>query len=128
MSNIGYIALYLTHIRDQVKFYHWSTKYIARHTASDTFVTSLTAKTDRLIEVMQGSENKRIRIPDNFKSFKFKNETDTSIVKILENFKDWLTNIFPSYLNKKLPNSDILNIRDDILADVNNTLYLFTFS
>lgn len=127
MTHIGHIALYLTHVRDQLKFYHWSTKYIARHTASDTFVNSLTEKTDRLIEVMQGSENKRIEIPDS-SILKFKNETDSSIVKVLENFKDWLSNTFPTYLNKKISNTDILNIRDDILADVNNTLYLFTFS
>lgn len=127
MTHIGHIALHLTHVRDQLKFYHWSTKYIARHTASDTFVNSLTEKTDRLIEVMQGSENKRIEIPDSA-ILKFKNETDSSIVKVLENFKDWLSNTFPTYLNKKISNTDILNIRDDILADVNNTLYLFTFS
>lgn len=126
MTNIGNIALILIHVRDQLKFYHWSTKYIARHTASDTFVTSLSDKTDRLIEVIQGSEGKRIELP--IVNFEFKNESDDSIIRVLENFKRWLSYDFPNYLNKNIPNTDILNIRDEILADVNNTLYLFTFS
>ena len=127
MSNIGYIALYFTYVRDQLKFYHWSTKNFARHSTSDKFVSSLSDKMDRFIEVMQGSENKRIILPSG-NHHSFNNETDTSIVKVLRIFKDWLSETLPTYLNNKHSNTDLLNIRDDILADVNNTLYLFTFS
>ena len=127
MSNIGYVALYFTYVRDQMKIYHWSTKVFARHSSSDKFVSSLSEKMDRFIEVMQGSESKRIVIPPG-KQFEMKNVTDITIVNILKEFRDWLSNELPSYLNKKQSNTDLLNIRDDILGDVNNTLYLFTFS
>lgn len=127
MSNIGYIALNFTYIRDQVKFYHWSTKSFARHSASDKLVSSLSDKMDKFIEVMQGSESKRIIIPSG-KQFELHNENDASIVNILKKFRDWLTHELPEYLDEKHSNTDLLNIRDDILGDVNNTLYLFTFS
>jgi hypothetical protein len=126
MSNIGQIALYFTIMRDQMKFYHWSTKSFARHSASDKFVSSLSDKMDRFIEVMQGVEGKRIVLPSNNKN-SFDNETDASIVKSLKAFREWLSDDLPKYLNNKSDNTDLLNIRDDILADVNNTLYLFTF-
>ena len=119
MSNIGQIAIYFTIMRDQMKFYHWSTKSFARHSASDKFVSSLSDKMDRFIEVMQGSENKRLTLPKNTKAA-FKIESDSSITVFLNDFKSWLTNELPTYLNKK--DTDLLNIRDDILVDVNQTL------
>jgi hypothetical protein len=75
---------------------------------------------------MQGVEGKRIVLPSNNKN-SFDNETDASIVKSLKAFREWLSDDLPKYLNNKSDNTDLLNIRDDILADVNNTLYLFTF-
>ena len=125
MSNIGQIALYFTIMRDQMKFYHWSTKSFARHSASDKLVSSLSDKMDKFIEVMQGAEGKRIVLPANRHSFN--NETDSSIVKTLKTFREWLSDDLPKFLNNKIDNTDLLNIRDDILGDVNNTLYLFTF-
>ena len=124
-TDIGHIAMYFTYIRDKMKFYHWTTKSYARHSVSDKFVSSLSDKMDRFIEVMQGAEGKRIVLPSNKNSFD--NETDASIVKSLKAFREWLSDDLPKYLNNKSDNTDLLNIRDDILADVNNTLYLFTF-
>jgi hypothetical protein len=123
-KDIGSIALYFTYVRDKMKFYHWSTKSFARHSASDKFVSSLSDKMDRFIEVMQGSEGQRIVLPSKSK-YSFNNETDESIVKVLKKFRDWLSNDLPSYI--KTSDTDLLNIRDDILGDVNNTLYLFDF-
>ena len=124
MANIGHIALELILARDQLKFYHWTTKVYARHSASDKFVSSLTDKIDRFIEVMQGIENKRIVIPNT--KITFENHTDTTIVKYLKTFREWLIHELPKHINES--STDLLNIRDEILADVNNTLYLFTFS
>ena len=124
MANIGKIALYFMFVRDQLKIYHWQTKNYARHKSSDDLVEKLTDKMDKFIEVMQGIENTRLSIKhDNFPVLH--NQTDNSIVKILNLFKEWLSKELPVYIKN---NTDLLNIRDDILSDVNNTLYLFTFS
>ena len=74
---------------------------------------------------MQGSENKRLTLSKNNK-INFKVESDTTIITLLEDFKKWLTSELPSYLNKK--DTDLFNIRDTILGDVNQTLYLFSLS
>ena len=75
---------------------------------------------------MQGGENKKLIIPKT--SMIFTVETDVSIIKLLENFKIWLINSLPTLLNSTRQNTDLLNIRDEILGNVNKTLYLFTLS
>ena len=127
MANIGEIALQIIFIRDQLKFYHWAgTDLYSRHVASDSLVNSLTEKLDKFIETMQGNENKKLTFSK--KSIVFTVENDISIVKLLQNFKIWLSNTLPKYLNPKTSNTDLLNIRDDILGEVNKTLYLFTLN
>jgi len=124
MAHIGKIALYFIFIRDQLKIYHWQTKNYARHKSSDELVEKLSEKMDKFMEVIQGIENTRLNIKhDNFPVLH--NQTDNSIIKILNSFKEWLTKELPMYMKN---NTDLINIRDDILSDVNNTLYLFTFS
>ena len=122
--DIGEIALYMMYIRDQIKIYHWQTKSYSRHKATDSLVDNLSSKLDKFVEVMQGSRMKRIVISKTNK-FVFENETDNNAVKLLTEFRNWLENILPKYLEKS--DTELLNIRDDILADVNQTLYLFTF-
>jgi len=121
MANIGEVALKMIFYRDQLKFYHWAgTDLYSRHVASDSLINSLTDKLDKFIEIMQGSENKKLILSKT--SVIFTVETDISVVKLLENFKVWLSNVLPTLLNSSRPNTDLLNIRDDILGDVNKTL------
>ena len=124
MTDIGEIALYFIYIRDQLKIYHWQTKNYARHVASDSFVSSLSDKMDKFMEVAQGKSGSRIVLAQN--NFSFKNQDDVSIVNLLQIFKEWLTNDLSTHLNP-VKDSDLITIRDDILIDLNQTLYLFTF-
>ena len=111
MSNkIGEIAVNFMFVRDQLKLYHWSTTNYTRHIASDTLVNNLTLKMDKFMEVIQGTENKRLSLKN--KPFVYKKETDKSIIKLLEDFKYWLSYTLPKYVNKK--NTDLFNIRDII--------------
>ena len=123
--NIGIIALKMIHFRDQLKIYHWQTKNFARHKSSDSLVDNITTKLDKFIEVIQGTYTERIVISKN-NNFTFHNMNDKNIIELVENFKKWLIIELPRYLDRKT-DSDLFNIRDDILSDVNQTLYLFTF-
>lgn len=127
MANIGEVALYLMYIRDQMKVYHWQTSSYARHKASDTFVDNLSDKMDKFIEVMQGLENQRLDISKT-KQFQLKNKSDQNINEILKEFREWLVVDLLKYLNKHKSNADLITIRDEILSDVDQTLYLFTLS
>ena len=126
MNDLGNIAIVFLSIRDNVKIYHWQTKSYSRHKASDKLSNVLGDLMDKFLEVMQGSRNKRIQIGTELPII-IKNQTDTSIVTILKQFRDWLikNDGLPSFLTKT--DTELLNIRDEILGVVNQTLYLFTF-
>lgn len=123
MKPIGDIAVIFLSIRDNIKVYHWQTHSYARHKASDRLVTSLSDKLDKFIEVLQGSRGERILIGE---SLPLSNHTDDSIVELLHGFEEWLVDTLPTYLMKK--ESDLFNIRDEILASVHQALYLFTLN
>jgi hypothetical protein len=127
MSNIGEIAIIFLTVRNQLKLYHWKSLSYSRHIAADKFVSNLDEKIDLFIEVIQGSKNKRLIIP-NSKSINVQNYNDDNILNILSRFANWLTdpNGLPKYLKKT--DLDLFNIRDEILANVNKTLYLFSLS
>lgn len=113
-------------IRDQLKLYHWQTESYARHKASDKFVTKATDITDKIIEVYQGKYG-RIRLDGNTNTIKLGNLNDKDIVAFLETLREFFIKDFPDYVNKNA-NTDLLNIRDELLAEINNALYLFTLA
>ena len=125
MTNIGDITFQFLYMINQMKIYHWQTKVYSRHIASDSLITNLLEKSDKFLETMQGSENKRVVLNPKNSFIQLKNESDTSILKVLKSFKEWLEIKLPHYLPEE--NTDLMNIRDDILGDVNKAIYLFTF-
>lgn len=123
-EEIGEIAMILLAFRDQVKIYHWQTHSYARHKASDDIVDTMTEQIDRFMETLQGSRNMRMVIPRKKAFISLENQTDASILVIMDEFKKWLDIKLPSKLNPM--DNDLRNIRDEILGSVNKTLYLFT--
>lgn len=121
-TEMGEIALHMIFFRDQLKIYHWQTKSYSRHIASDSLVDDISNKMDKFIEVMQGNRGKRLSLPNN--KYFLKNQTDSNITKVLKDFKDWLILELPCFLDKT--DTDLINIRDDMLVDINKGLYLFT--
>lgn len=124
MTDIGKIALIFIGIRDHLKIYHWETRVYSRHKASDKIVSIMSDKMDKFIEIIQGSRGKRLKLPKN-NGFKLGNQSDKNIVNMLKSFKKWLIKKLPKLL--KSEEKDLLNLRDEILGCVNQTLYLFTF-
>lgn len=119
------IILKMLEVQNQVKIYHFQTASYARHMASDRLFTSLITNIDTFGEVYQKS--KRIKL-NNGSKLVLKNLNDKQMYRYLSEFSNWLSDELPNLLkgNKKVV-SDLMNIRDEILADVNQTLYLFTF-
>lgn len=109
-----------------VRLYHWKTKSYPRHMASGSLYQKLDPLIDSFIEIYQGKMNgkeKRIR----YKPFKitYREVDEKKIVSLLESFKIFLLTDLDKLL-QKMRNTDLFNIRDEILAEINQTLYLFT--
>lgn len=125
MTQLGEIALVFLGVSDQMKVYHWQTTSYARHKASDDYVTLLSAKIDQFMETIQGTRSIRVKVPSKNKIL-LSNLDDKGIVKVLKNFRVWLLDELPKYLNED--DNDLQNIIDEIVAQTNQTLYLFTFN
>jgi hypothetical protein len=108
-----------------VKLYHWKTRSYARHKATDELYGKLNENIDKFIEVLLGKDESRIKMVDKQVRLMDFDSEPTDFKKRIYKFRDTLIEM-DMYLNKK-SDSDLLSIRDDILVDVNQFLYLMTF-
>jgi DNA-binding ferritin-like protein len=110
-----------------VKLFHWKTNSYATHKATDELYTKLNENMDEFIEVLLGKtglrtdlmSNKNIRLIDLSSSESLKSE--------IEGFKAYLVSLNDNAAMKKMSNTDLYNIRDTILGNMNQFLYLLTF-
>ncbi len=117
-ENLNEIIKFLFTIQILNKLYHLNTTSFARHKAADGFDDSIQTHIDRFAETYIGRYNVKpvvnsIKIDQDFVS-------DDGIVRLFIQVKTYLEN-----LNRMFNDPDLLAIRDDLLADVNKSLYLF---
>ena len=106
-----------------IKLYHWNTKSYAEHKATDELYEQLNSNIDKFVEVYLGKDGSRIQkwnrnidIPQL--------ESAKTLKSRVFSFRDFLTSLTRTLDAKK--DSDLLSIRDDILSDINQFLYLLT--
>jgi DNA-binding ferritin-like protein len=110
-----------------VKLFHWKTSSYATHKATDELYTKLNANIDSFVEVMLGKSGSRIDLMSN-RSIKLVDLSSAeSLKREVERFKSYLVNLNQNKYLKQMSNSDLFNIRDTILGDLNQFLYLLTF-
>jgi hypothetical protein len=110
-----------------VKLYHWKTFSYATHKASDELYSKLNENMDKFMEVLLGKTNTRIDLTSkkNIQLYDLTNPKQLRM-KIMA-FKSYLVNLTNNKAMKVMTNSDLLNIRDELLGDLNQFLYLLTF-
>lgn len=112
-----------------VKLYHWNTLSFSTHKATDELYGSLNTLIDQFVEVLLGKHNnvsernkqeiltiKTLHLHTYKDNGKFKHQ--------LESYKKYLIGLNKHFSNGE--NSDLLNIRDEILATLNKISYLLT--
>lgn len=110
-----------------IKLFHWKTYSYASHKATDELYSKLNEHMDRFIEILLGKTNQRTDLMRH-KSIKLEdlNSSQNLAVKI-KSFKEYLVDLNNNKAMKVMGNMDLLNIRDEILGDLNQFLYLLTF-
>ncbi len=110
-----------------VKLFHWKTHSYATHKATDELYDELNGHIDNFIEVLLGKTGSRIDLMSN-KSIKLMdlNSQEQLKSKIMM-FKGYLVGLDNNKALASMSNSDLFNIRDEILGDLNKFLYLLTF-
>jgi len=107
-----------------IKLYHWKTHSYSQHKATDELYEKLNENIDRFVEVLLGKSGARIKMLES-KMNMYDLETKGELREHLLEYRQFLVDMNRSFHEKK--DSDILSIRDDILADMNQFLYLLTF-
>lgn len=110
-----------------IKVYHWKTLSYPEHKATDELYESLNGRVDEFMETMLGKTGKRFNL-SSVRHIPFYDYTNVKIFKhCIEIFKSYLVNMSNAPYFKNPANSDLLNIRDEILGDLNKFTYLLTF-
>jgi DNA-binding ferritin-like protein len=110
------------HMTLTIKLYHWQTKVYARHKASDDLFNELQTLIDTFVEVYIG-KYKRPEYNEKI-SITFQEVSDDDIIKTLNKYVSFLIKDLPQQLQTQ--DTELLNIRDEMLQLFNKTLYLFT--
>jgi DNA-binding ferritin-like protein len=100
-----------------IKIYHWKTNSYASHKATDHLYASLNEHMDKFVEIWLGKYNKKLNAKMNI-SINYVSNEKKLIIKVKE---------FILHLEHLQLDSDLLTIRDDIVGELNQFLYLLTF-
>ncbi len=111
-------------MRDQIKLYHWQTRVYARHKATDEVLEKLDEHIDQFVEVYIGKYG-RPKMTGTSATIKVNNLSEKSIIGFIKKCIQMLLGDCMKGL-KEDKDTDLFNIRDEMLADLNQLLYLFT--
>jgi hypothetical protein len=110
-----------------IRLHHWNTDSFARHKATDEFLSKFESLSDRFIEIYQAQYGKIFCTNSEFSVQVMdlkNNELEQLLDKAITFFKDDL--IKDNILDEK--DTELLNIRDEIVGDIQQLKYLLTFN
>ena len=110
-----------------VKLFHWKTTSYATHKATDELYTKLNANSDSFTKMPLGKTGSRIDLMSKNSIRLVDLSSQESLKREIEGFKSYLVGLNDNKAMKKMSNTDLFNIRDTILGDMNQFLYLLTF-
>lgn len=120
------IIVKFLHMLNTVKLFHWRTYSYATHEATDSLYTSLNGHVDKFVEILLGKTQQRANITDKCTPLHdCKNKTE--FIKEIKGYKNYLVALDDHKGLSTMANTDLFNIRDEILGDLNQLLYLMTF-
>jgi hypothetical protein len=116
------LTLKLVQIQLQFKFLHWQTMGDAKHKAYGKIYDSLGDHIDKFVEIMMGKMG-RVEFEPEF-SLMFQDIKSLSIQNFLDGITEFLVSM-SDQLDSRY-DTDLLNIRDEILGDINQLKYRLT--
>jgi hypothetical protein len=116
------LILKLVQIQNQFRFLHWQTFGDAKHRAYGDIYDSLGGNIDKFVEIMMGKQG-RPEFESEF-SIMFQDISTLSIQNFMDGITEFLVGMTDQLDNRY--DTDLLNIRDEMLGDINQLKYLLT--
>ena len=121
------IAVIFLEMLLMIKLYHWKTSSYATHKATDDLYLKLNTNIDSFIEILLGKDGSRIDLMKEKQIKLIDLTSQEALQREIVHFKTYLVNLNNHKELQQMLNSDLFNIRDTILGDLNQFLYLLTF-
>ena len=114
---------FLLTLRNQLKLYHWQTKTYSRHMAVDKVLGDLDTLVDSFVEIYIGKYG-RPKLTGAQATLKLHNLTDAGATALCKSSVNYML----KQLVKDLvaADSDLVNLRDEMMGLMHQLLYLFT--
>jgi DNA-binding ferritin-like protein len=110
-------------LREQIKLYHWQTHVFARHKATDDVIAALDTTIDEYVETYMGKYG-RPRMTARTNTVRVQNITEKTVTRFI---KAAIAHLQGPLVKKLKPtDTDLVNLRDEMLGELNKILYLFT--
>jgi hypothetical protein len=117
------IIIQFLQIQNQLRVLHWQTTAYARHKAYGKTYENLDDLIDKFVEVCMGKHG-RFEFANQTANVQLFNLKSIEINSFLSTSIEFLTNLTKEYSPEQ--DSDLLNIRDEILGEINQLKYLLT--
>jgi hypothetical protein len=114
---------FLLTLRNQLKLYHWQTKIYSRHKAVDKVLEALDTTIDSFVEIYIGKYGRQ-KLSASQATLKLHNLTDAGATNLCKSAAIYLQKQLVKGLTAA--DSDLINIRDEMLGEMHQLLYLFT--
>jgi len=110
-----------------VKLYHWRTYSHSQHKATDELYSNLNSNIDTFVETMLGKTGGRVDLVKQKTLPLLAIENINDFKQEIAKYKNFLINMSKDSELNTSSNSDLMNIRDEILGNLNQFTYLLTF-
>ena len=110
-------------LQEQFRVLHWQTKSYARHNAYGGIYDALNGLIDGFIEVYMGKYG-RVEFASGEGTIVLKNTNDLGLNEFLNQNLEFLMSLSSSLDPQK--DTDLLNIRDEMMSEINKLKYLLT--
>jgi DNA-binding ferritin-like protein len=108
-----------------VKLYHWNTHSFSQHKATDELYQRLNDHVDKFVEVLLGKKEDRVKQLHS-KTHLVNNKSQSGFKDQIYQYREYLIQMDKCLDPQR--DTDLLNIRDEILGDINQLLYLLTLN
>ena len=120
------IVIHFMEMLNTIKFFHWKTTGYSVHKATDDLHSKLSENVDTYVETMLGKHGGRINLASvtTLSVKDYASTANDTFKQEMERYKEMLRGLTNTLDASK--DSDLLNIRDEMLGHLNQFTYLLT--
>jgi DNA-binding ferritin-like protein len=123
----GDLLQFFFNLMIQIKSHHWATTSYSRHKATDKILEELQSTIDMFVETYQGIYG-RLRCVDNVNDILYiRYKTEDEMDQFLQQSIFFLQTTIIQYFDPT-KDTDLMNLRDELLALLHKLQYLFTLN